>query len=109
MGKMNRKSWLGVLRIVLMTFGVFCSIKGGYGEGEERKEVQYTSFEDAAKNMAADFESVEGTYDFTLLSDTKLTANVTIPAFVTTAHSGANPSTCSFSLFNNDSGINAGK
>lgn len=24
MGKMNRKSWLGVLRIVLMVFGVFC-------------------------------------------------------------------------------------
>lgn len=45
-------------------------------------EKWYTSFEDAVKNMPADFDEAEGRYIFTLIDDTKLTADVTVPNFV---------------------------
>ena len=46
------------------------------------KEATYTSFEKGVSQLAKDFGSEEGHYDFILLEDTKLNANVTIPAFV---------------------------
>ncbi len=51
-------------------------------EGENRNEKQYTSLEEAVKNMPADFNSESGSYVFQILNDTKLTADVTVPDFV---------------------------
>lgn len=56
-------------------------------EGDEAQEgkwisYSYTSLEEAAENLAADFGSREGTYQFELQTDTSLTKNLTIPAFV---------------------------
>lgn len=49
----------------------------------DNKDVCYKTLEDAVKNMATDFDgSASGRFDIVLLDDVKLTANVTIPAFV---------------------------
>lgn len=54
-------------------------------ESKEDLTYEYYSFQDAVANLAADFDSRVGEYDFSFITDDELSANVTLPAFVQTA------------------------
>lgn len=62
--------------------GVAVKVSYEGNETQQDKWMSYTSLEDAVENLAADFGSQEGTYQVELLTDSTLTKNLTIPAFV---------------------------
>lgn len=62
--------------------GVAVKVSYEGNETQQDKWMSYTSLEEAVENLAADFGSQEGTYQVELSTDTSLTKNLTMPAFV---------------------------